>query len=219
MTYLPNTIIIDGEIIENVNYFDFSENMVVEKDAQKESKIIIRSKRGSNSSNIINNRYYSTPIESNLSTGVMQNNYMYAIPVLFTEGMELNRIGIALDKNEGNHSIQLGMYSNENGFPKNLILDAGTVGTLHGGEKEIVIDYKTPNNIIWLTASTSKNKIRPIAFDNLKLNAFLGRMIVKSESDISYVRGSQGFGNFPAVFPNPEYRSDNAPYIWVRQVN
>lgn len=93
---------------------------------------------GSTSYNPQNNEWivYGMVVGTNTTPTI---NRMYLMPADGLNGLTLNSIGIYNTTGVANSTVRLGLYSDLNGLPDTLILDAGTVATTSVGAKNITI--------------------------------------------------------------------------------
>lgn len=164
---------------------------------------------------IVTGRYYSTAVDSTVTTTSTTSNTLYAIPMQYPAGTLWNRIGVEVTTQQTGNA-RLGIYANNNGLPSTLLLDAGTVSTSPTGLKEITISYTTTNEWFWLvcvlSATTTLRTIN--AADG---SPIFGRTL-PSEAATRRVQATFTYGVLPANFPTAVSSTANPPLLWVRRV-
>lgn len=166
---------------------------------------------------IIDGNYYGPATDSDLINDSVPANHLNAIPVNYL-GVKFNRIGICVTNATANAEVRLGVYSNNNGFPGDLLLDAGYVPVDTIGNKEIVIDFDTPMDWCFLcTHSNGEFEALSVAsqlsvFGNTSNNVTNITRHIHVE-DYTYT------GSLPATFPNTAVASTSyPPFVWFRKV-
>lgn len=163
---------------------------------------------------VADGRYYSILLDVNqVSQAVVEADRIHLNPVPFM-GYKFNRIGIEVTTSQANGAIRLGIYSNNNGTPGELLLDAGTVTTDTIGKKEIVIDFTTPMDWCWLAALPSANTI----CKTINQSGFPATSVGMSDG-IWLDSSPHTYGALPQSFPvdfNDGWT--NPPYLWLRKV-
>ncbi len=166
---------------------------------------------------IIDGNYYGPSTDSDLIDDTVPANHINAIPVNYL-GVYFNRIGICVTNAVANSEVRLGVYSNNNGLPGDLLLDAGVVPTDTIGNKEIVIDFNTPTDWCFLTTHSS-HLIGALSVAS-QMSVFGNTSNSVTEitrhihDDLTYTGGG-----LPASFPNTAVASNQyPPFVWFRKV-
>jgi hypothetical protein len=113
---------------------------------------------GASHPGFVTGRYYSTSVESALSAATGTLNTLYAVP--FYVGASTTFTAMAMVTTvAASASAELGVYSNLNGVPDTLLLDAGTVSTVAPtGKKEITgLSLLLAPGWYWLVVAFSAN--------------------------------------------------------------
>lgn len=93
--------------------------------------------------------YYPTGI--NAATNPLTVDRVYYVPISFRRACTLDRIGFTLTAAVASSVARLGIYTDTDGRPGSLVVDAGTVSTAAGlGAKEIVISQAVDRGRYWL---------------------------------------------------------------------
>jgi hypothetical protein len=166
---------------------------------------------------VVSDRFYSFVTDtSTISPLTISGNNMYAVP-LNIFGTNFNRIGIGVAANTANGSIRLGIYSNTDGLPDKLLVDAGVVPTDTLGNKEIVIDFLSPLDWYWLTAVSS---IDVSCFSSNSGAAAIGAAAWGSNTAVGE-ETIYAFSSLPDTFPHESPPSDEStpPVIWLRSAS
>jgi hypothetical protein len=79
---------------------------------------------------------------------------IYAHPFNVPKTITLDKIGVNCTTLVAGGSLRLGIYSDSNGEPSALVLDAGTVDTSGTGVKTIDINQQLTPNMYWLAAAS-----------------------------------------------------------------
>ena len=165
--------------------------------------------------------YYKTPITSLLSTNIV-NNDTYYTPIFVSQTTSFDRLALrTASAFAGTSTVRLGIYSDINGAPSTLILDAGTViCTAATTIYEITISQSLQPGIYWLafcqqeTAPTQPYYTGNGLGGTLTMNGFISGEVVPNSNQICgfvqhTVTGS--FANATSLYANVI-----TPYVWIR---
>ena len=98
------------------------------------------------------NRYYKTQTSAP-ATYALTVGQMRFTPLIVGRAAVLDRLGVAVQTaGAAGAVVRLGIYSDLNGKPDSLVLDAGTVDTTTTGAKEITISQSVSLGRYWLAA-------------------------------------------------------------------
>lgn len=165
-------------------------------------------------------RYYGTATDGMMSTYTFSDSVLYAIPCQFPAGYTFNRIGVETISRHTGYNVRLGIYSNVDGSPSSLLLDAGIVSASTVGLKEIVTNFTTDGDWFWLVCNLQTDMIlRSMKCPSwVAGGAVLGRM-VSGGDPVVRVSATQAYGPLPSTFPASKTASaDDAPQLWLRKV-
>ena len=164
------------------------------------------------------NRYYGPAVTEPLASDGNAPDLLVSVPMAYPTGTTWNRIGVDVTVAAPGGVARLGIYSNVDGRPGNLLLDAGFVTLDTVGKKEIVINFENPADWFWLAIISSQNCEVLSAVGDID-GALMGM------SDPSYPQGETGgtigampYGTLPAEFPPITDDAQRPPYIWLRRV-
>lgn len=165
---------------------------------------------------IIEGNYYGPSTDTALIDDSVPADHLNAIPVNYM-GVYFNRIGLCVTTPAANGVVRLGVYENNNGLPGKLLLDAGTVPLDTIGNKEIIIDFTTPND--WCFLATHSN----FGFEAKSVDSLVSVFGNNSNNITEATRhihtdliydGSP----LPSVFPASEPSASYPPFVWLRKV-
>jgi hypothetical protein len=165
---------------------------------------------------IIEGNFYGVATDEPLIDDMTPANHLNAIPVNYLD-RQFNRIGVCVTTAVANAVIRLGVYTNLNGFPGDLLLDAGEVPCDTAGNKEIVIDFNTPNDWCFLCTFTSDEiEMKSVTSQN----SVFGNSSSDLTSVIRHIHTTLTYtSELPAVFPaNAVTSSEYPPFVWFRKV-
>ena len=101
--------------------------------------------------------HYSFPLGDISLSGTfsLANDCAVYAPFPVAETRTFDRIGLLMHWTgpQANTVVRLGIYDNDDGYPGNLIVDAGTVDTSTTGLKEITISEELTPGLYWLCAA------------------------------------------------------------------
>jgi hypothetical protein len=103
-------------------------------------------------------RFYGTPFINVLTTFAASANVLYSIPLLVPYNRTYTTIGIEVTTLAASTNARLGIYKDkylesgatEGGYPRELVLDAGTVDCSTTGAKTITISQALTAGWYWL---------------------------------------------------------------------
>jgi hypothetical protein len=165
---------------------------------------------------IIVGNFYGVSTDEPLIDDDTPADHLNAIAVNYLDE-HFNRIGVCVTTAVANAVIRLGVYENVNGFPGKLLLDAGAVPCDTAGNKEIVIDFHTPNDWCFLSTHTSHDvEMKSVTSQNSVFGnsgTDLTSVVRHIHTDLTYS------GALPDVFPaNAVTSSSYPPFVWFRKV-
>ncbi len=158
----------------------------------------------------VNALYASTP------TG---RNVMWAALFVARERATWTRIGITLGTGVASCVARLGIYSDANGAPGDLVLDAGTINCDTGdvGTREITISQSLDSGVYWLVVQMTGSASDPaITWAGLNGYNLIGMSAPTGNDSCCYAANS---GALPGSFGAPTFTGGGfAPFIWLRVV-
>lgn len=95
-------------------------------------------------------RFYDSRFSASTTTLAISANVLYASPFYVPKTKTFTSINIEVTTLAAASSIRLGIYSDTNGVPNALLLDAGTVSSASTGGKTIAISQSLPAGWYWL---------------------------------------------------------------------
>lgn len=160
--------------------------------------------------------YYTTPasnssVTANLSTA-------FYIPIFVPTTTTFDRIGFRTSTTySGTGLVRLGVYSDSNGVPTNLVFDAGTVGTsVSNTLYQIIINQSLTAGVYWLvfivqTLPTTSN-YRSCAVSYIQIGA---ASTAGAGQAIGWSEGAAAGALASTV--SPSTLISNAPTVWLRK--
>ncbi|MBG1268255.1 hypothetical protein [Nostoc sp. WHI] len=122
----------------------------------------------------------------------------------------LTRLAVSVVTSVADTDLRLGVYSNQDGIPKDLLIDSGNIATETSGIKEAIILLPSTPGDYWLGGVTFKAPNLHTCASNLATNYDLG------QSTPTISTANSGLRNTLAVAPNTMPISapvDNLYYI------
>ena len=169
----------------------------------------------------ISGQYYRTPVPINSAQNTTHNR-MFLSPIFFNKTTSLDRIGsVSSGSFAGTSTVRFGIYSDLNGFPNTLVLDAGTATfTAASQGQQITINQSVNTGFYWL--AFCQQGTAP------GIGQYLG--VTGNAATVNYlINGSislgglpyQGYeissitGSLPSTIPTATL-ANNMIYTWVR---
>jgi|SRR6478752_3821098 len=167
---------------------------------------------------IIRENYYGVPTDSALIPDLTPANHLNAIPVSYMDRY-FDRIGVCVTTAVANSVIRLGVYANNRGVPGELLLDAGVVPGDTIGNKEIVINFRTPNDWVFLATHTSHEiEFKSVTSQGSPFGTSGDDLVDHTRhfhADLTYTGDP-----LPSVFPvDATPASTYPPFVWFRQIS
>lgn len=98
--------------------------------------------------------YYHTLPGSTSNNKAMDDGSMYALPIVFSKAVTLDRIGLKITSGLASAVVRLGIYNDDGGMrPGSKLLDAGTIDASSTGDKTITISQAVSAGVYWLVAN------------------------------------------------------------------
>jgi hypothetical protein len=169
---------------------------------------------------ISGSQYYGSPFgnTSTNSTFGLGGNILFAMPIYFSNGQAVTRVGCNVTTFRNNSNVRIGIYSNgSNGFPSALQLDSGNIATTSTGVKEAVISFTFDLNLYWIAIVCNANVFLTGYSTTVLPDWLLGRAS-PTGSSAGCVQASQTFGALPATFPTSITYSTSAPMLTLRNI-
>jgi hypothetical protein len=165
-------------------------------------------------------RHYTMPHAATDMTvsGALVNNRLYAIPFVCPKTVTADMISVYCTTSVGSGALRLGIYSDTNGEPGTLLLDAGTVDTSSTGLRYINISQSLTGGVLyWLAAignnATHQFRVPALAsiFNVIGIDAAIGTSVV------TYLYYAGSYGALPGTFPTPTNGTGIVfPAIYIR---
>ncbi|MEH1777085.1 hypothetical protein [Nostoc sp.] len=173
----------------------------------------------------VTGRYYqNSPLiytDTN-SVGVLTTNTITYVPFRIDRNINIDRIAISCAGVVTGGVARIGLYTNNNGFPSNLLLDTGDIAAASAGIKEAIVSLGVNADWYWFAGATSTppNLYCCTAFAGSSY--ILGQTAPSSASPVVAIRQT-GFtyGAFPSSAPISSLSlitGNIAPLIWFRVV-
>lgn len=159
-----------------------------------------------------NNYYMAASVQPSSAVATISANSIYYQPIAISG--TINRIGIEITTGSSG-AARLGLYTNSNGIPGSLILDAGTVDTTGIALVEATIaDTILRGEWIWLAVVSN-------ATPACRCGAAGGAMVAGSSTPSAGIRGYVGsfaYAALPVAAPAITFVSSVGPAVWLRGV-
>jgi len=144
--------------------------------------------------------YYTTAILGATATMALTANTIYAFPFLVVRKSRWDRMNIVVTTAASGTKVRIGIYTDRDLYPHQLIVDAGEVLTDSTGSKDALIDVVLEPGLYWLVMlSNGAPTLGGIAPGNTF--AILGQSNVNTLGNNSW-RGSFTYGVLPQTFPS-----------------
>lgn len=164
-------------------------------------------------------RWFTTPMTATAMTvsTALTANRIYAHPFIVSKTITLDRIGVNCTTLIASGGLRLGIYSDTNGEPGALVLDAGTIDTSTTGVKTITINQQLTAGLYWLVAaSNSATHAFRVPAIAATLNVF-GVASSLGTAVGTHFYAAFTYGTLPSTFPTPtEGTTLVYPAIFVR---
>lgn len=155
--------------------------------------------------------YFSPAISASSATSAMVADRLHYQPIVLPGAV--TRIGIEVTTGAAG-TCRLGIYSNVNGLPGSLIVDAGDVDTTNIALVEATIAVTLGTEWVWLAANFSSTP-------TVRVGA-LNNGVIGNNNPSTPVRGiyaALAYGALPATATTPTNNTTSGacPAIWLRQ--
>jgi hypothetical protein len=164
--------------------------------------------------------WYKTLVSASQGVSIT-NQTMYCTPILVDRTLTADRISLLTSGTfSGTASVRLGIYSDTNGVPSTLVLDAGTVSaTASGSGYTITISQSLTAGTYWMafcqqTAPTTPSYLGAAAGATVLNTLDLGTNNPGNNLILSYNQTSVT-GAFPSTM-TPTLSTSLIPYVWMR---
>lgn len=170
---------------------------------------------------VVENRYYGASVTAPLVSDNLPPDRLAAVPFAYPTATNWNRIGVDVTTPISGGVARLGIYSNLNGRPNNLLLDAGFITLDTIGKKEIIINFQNPADWFWLVIVASQEAWY-LSIDGEIGGDLFG--VADPENPDGGVMGLTRdfpYGTLPANYTGSGITIEDArkpPYIWLRRV-
>jgi hypothetical protein len=129
-------------------------------------------------------------------------NVLYAQPIIIPDAATYTGIAIQVTT-AASGSARLGIYSDANGLPDSLILDAGTVSLTTAGAKEIAISQFLSPAWYWLAFVSNTGAAVYSGYSASGSVPWLGVATPTNKTtNYTFFRVSFTYGPLPATFPS-----------------
>lgn len=168
--------------------------------------------------------YLSDPnaISPTAVQNVVANNSLTYIPIYIPHPVLIDRIGFYVGTGFAGCFIRLGLYSNNNGLPKNLIFDSGDILCASTGFKEAVISASLAPNNYWIAANNTggNNPSINAVLQHLGYKYYIGEAVPSIAAGTLNLReNSVTYGAMPSIAPVSNLiSSGQRPIFWFRAV-
>lgn len=176
----------------------------------------------SNGGYYTNGYYFTTGLRYSSGGNGISANFQRSYPFVVLNKTTFTRIGLDVETLELAKSARVAIYTWENGAPKNLVVDAGTVSLATTGQKEAVINTTLERGVYALcvvTDSAGTVRLRATQSDSLS------SLFCPQTSSISVLNvgteHAKTFGAFPTVCTataNDSLSSGSSNLMWLRKV-
>ena len=163
-------------------------------------------------------RWYTTPITGTAATTLaLTSGRFYAIPFYSAKAITLDRIGIYVSTLYAASKCRLGIYTDSNGEPGSLLLDAGETDDSSTGAKTLTINQAlSGGTLYWLVALSNSGTHALRAGAAGSENCGLGFDNTLNAAAISFFYAAQSYGALPLTFPTVTNGTGTTPWIFVR---
>lgn len=152
---------------------------------------------------------------------VMNGPQTRAFPFVIGEAMPVTRAGCYVATAQAGKGARIGMYDIQNGEPKNLLYDFGSIDVSTTGTKEIAISETIPAGIYAMALTTDSTSAAYREPDGASA------IVAHFTGLLSAVGGTAGWGynpasltNFPAIWPGTTFGFPiiDCANVWLRNV-
>jgi len=158
------------------------------------------------------NRYYCAGYSNGkaATNSTVAANTMYAMPIMINQNCTLTLMASDVETSVASSNVRLGIYSDTNGLPGSLLLDAGTHTTASVGTKTItgLSQALTPGQYWFVALYSATPGIKSYTTDALIPTLGTGNSISAATPNFAMVTMSQTYGALPSTFSTtPTYVS------------
>jgi len=166
-------------------------------------------------------RWYDNGIGVALDTINTDNrapDTLYAVPILLTRDVTLDRIAVEITNTSGSGLIYAGIYNNVDGIPATLAVDAGSVSMTPAGVRELTIAATLTAGWYWLSFQHTHGSNRKFrSYNYVEGQADLGFATASQTDKSLFLAVPSGGIGMPASWPAGHgYPTDRPPRILIR---
>ena len=137
-----------------------------------------------------------------IDTTTIPANQLCAVPARFTRDVDLDRLAVETTTTE-NGNLLAGIYTNLDGAPSQLVLDAGGASLVSAGAKEFSITQRLIGGWYWLVFQhTGPGSVDFVAFVATWGGADLGYSSSSPASSSLWLSAPAASPSMPAEFPS-----------------
>lgn len=172
----------------------------------------------------ISGRYYQglelVYNDSSTGNGLAINSISY-YPFRVHSSISINRLAILCPSGISGADAIIGIYSNSNGLPKNLIVSSGLLNASTGGVKEAIVSASLNKDWYWFAGITSKAPALSCATTFLGTNHILGQITPSAVSGACAIRNAatSSYTSLPLTAPVDNLSlmlGQFAPLFWFK---
>jgi hypothetical protein len=159
----------------------------------------------------LNYYYLASSVIASTTVATTSANLLFCQPIALVG--QVNRIGIELTAGAAG-LCRLGVYSNNNGFPGTLIVDAGAVDTTSIALLEATIDLTLRGEWVWLASVFNATPV-------CRTGTSAGGAIMGATSlsvGTKSIYGAFAYGALPETAPTVSTHSISGPSVFLRRV-
>lgn len=160
-------------------------------------------------------------VSDSTSQSVFIPNTITYTPIEIFHDVSINRLGINCTTSKTGADARYGLYSNENGRPKDLLFDSGNISCQTNGFKESVANLQLSKGWYWFAGICTIAPFLSVITSYMGSNAILGQSTPSALNINSLLRHTQAsaFNALPSVAPLSNVTFINGsviPIIWIK---
>lgn len=168
---------------------------------------------------LVASRWYSSPSSTATSNVTMTANQLYARPIYIPATTTIIQIGISVTSGVVGSNAELGLYTNNNGMPDQLIADFGQVSTNGIAVRTITgLTQVLAPGWYWIVVGFSHTPaVRSFQAGETALGWLMGWTAINATNPLTGIIGAWTYSanNLPSTFPTPSILATASPVVML----
>ncbi|MBA3356232.1 MAG: hypothetical protein H0U18_09940 [Pyrinomonadaceae bacterium] len=152
--------------------------------------------------------YYGPFASTAATTSILSRSFFYAAPFFVSQDVTIDRIACKTSAGGAGATLRMGIYTDVNGVPTDLVLDSGSVDNTTPAIKEVTVSQALSAGIYWIGAVTQGSVDSTLYVHSSPLGA-VSPLVPLSSNDVyaalvnGYYFGGAITAALPATFTTP----------------